>query len=127
MKLSDLKTSGHLPTLVSAFLYFDVSFLAWTLLGPLGAQIGATLHMTPVEKFNMVAVPTLAGAFLRIVLGFAVDRIGAKRTGILAQLVVMAGFVSCLVFRATFLRLYFSARVNSWIRRRQFRGGASPS
>jgi NNP family nitrate/nitrite transporter-like MFS transporter len=73
MKLSDLKTSGHLPTLISAFLYFDVSFMAWTLLGPLAAQIGATLHMTPVEKFNMVAVPTLAGALLRIVLGFTVD------------------------------------------------------
>jgi MFS transporter, NNP family, nitrate/nitrite transporter len=98
MKLSDLKTSGHLPTLISAFLYFDVSFMAWTLLGPLAAQIGATLHMTPVEKFNMVAVPTLAGALLRIVLGFTVDRIGAKKTGILAQLIVIAGLLTAWCF-----------------------------
>ena len=27
--------SGHLPTLVAALLYFDVSFMVWVLLGPL--------------------------------------------------------------------------------------------
>jgi hypothetical protein len=28
--------AGHFPTLVAALLYFDVSFMAWILLGPLG-------------------------------------------------------------------------------------------
>ena len=28
--------SGHLPTLLAAFLYFDLSFMVWVLLGPLG-------------------------------------------------------------------------------------------
>ena len=41
----------------------------------------------------MVAVPILSGAVLRIVLGLAVDRFGAKKTGICAQLVVMAGLL----------------------------------
>ena len=27
--------SGHTPTLVSALLYFDVSFMVWVILGPL--------------------------------------------------------------------------------------------
>ena len=28
--------AGHLPTLFASFLYFDLSFMAWVLLGPLG-------------------------------------------------------------------------------------------
>ena len=39
----------------------------------------------------MVAVPTLAGAVLRIVNGLLVDRIGPKMTGAIGQLIVMAG------------------------------------
>ena len=93
MKWSQLKQAGHWPTLVSAFLYFDFSFMVWTLLGALGAQIAApeSLGLSPQQKGLMVAVPILSGAILRIVLGLLVDRIGAKNTGLGAQLVVMAG------------------------------------
>jgi MFS transporter, NNP family, nitrate/nitrite transporter len=90
MKLSELKKEGHWPTLLSAFLYFDVSFMIWTLLGPLGAQIGESLGLSPQQKGLMVAVPILAGAFLRIVLGLAVDRFGAKKVGVTAQLIVIS-------------------------------------
>ena len=93
LNLADLKKSGHWPTLLTAFLYFDFSFMVWTVLGPLGAQIGEALHLSPEQKGLMVAVPILSGAFLRILLGLLVDRIGAKNTGLLAQLVVMAGLV----------------------------------
>jgi len=91
MSFAQFKKSGHWPTLASAFLYFDVSFMVWTMLGALGVQIGATLGLTPQQKGLMVAVPYLSGAFIRIGLGLLVDRIGAKNTGILAQLVVIAG------------------------------------
>jgi NNP family nitrate/nitrite transporter-like MFS transporter len=91
LKLSDLKSSGHWPTLLTAFLYFDFSFMVWTVLGPLGAQIGESLHLSPEQKGLMVALPILSGAFLRIALGLLVDRIGAKNTGVIAQLVVIAG------------------------------------
>ena len=91
MKLSDLKTSGHWPTLLTAFLYFDFSFMAWTVLGPLGAQIGTALHLDDGQKGLMVAMPILGGAILRIVLGLLVDQIGAKPTGIMAQIIVMLG------------------------------------
>jgi len=91
MKLGDLKSCGHWPTLVTAFLYFDFSFMAWTLLGPLGAQIGENLGLSASQKGLMVAVPILSGAILRIALGLLVDRFGAKRTGMCAQLVVMTG------------------------------------
>jgi len=89
VKLSELKSAGHLPTLLTAFLYFDFAFMVWTVMGPLGAQIGEGLHLNDAEKSMMVAVPILSGAFLRIVLGMLVDRLGAKNTGIAAQLIVM--------------------------------------
>src|ERR1043165_3941330 len=91
LKLTDLKSSGHWPTLLTAFLYFDFSFMVWTVLGPLGAQIGEALHLSPEQKGLMVAVPILSGAFLRILLGLLTDRIGTKNTGIVAQIIVMAG------------------------------------
>lgn len=91
MKLSELRRTGHWPTLLSAFLYFDVSFMVWTMLGALGAQIGHSLHLRPEQKGLMVAIPILGGAILRIVLGLLSDRLGAKTVGILAQIAVMAG------------------------------------
>ena len=36
---------GHTPTLIAAFLYFDLSFMVWVLLGPLGVQIAADLNL----------------------------------------------------------------------------------
>ncbi len=93
MKITELKNSGHWPTLLTAFLYFDFSFMVWTLLGPLGAQIGEALRLSAQQKGLMVAVPILSGAVLRIVLGLAVDHWGAKKTGIASQLIVMAGLL----------------------------------
>jgi NNP family nitrate/nitrite transporter-like MFS transporter len=91
MKLSQLRNSGHWPTLLTSFLYFDVSFMVWTLLGALGALIAPALGLNAQEKFLMVSTPILSGAFLRIALSLLVDRIGTKATGIAAQLVVMLG------------------------------------
>src|SRR5688500_17866161 len=91
LKLSALKQSGHWPTLLTAFLYFDFSFMVWTVLGPLGAQIGEALHLNDQQKGFMVAVPILSGAILRILLGLLVDRIGAKNTGIIGQIIVIIG------------------------------------
>ncbi len=89
MNLTQLRRSGHWPTLVTAFLYFDVSFMVWTILGALGAHLGAALQLSAGAKGLMVAVPYLSGAFARILLGLLVDRIGAKNTGILAQISVI--------------------------------------
>src|SRR5882724_3841129 len=93
---NSLWKNGHWPTLVSAFLYFDYSFMVWTLLGALGAQIAApeSLNLSAQQKGFMVAVPILSGAILRIALGILVDRIGGKRTGILAQCIVIVGLAA---------------------------------
>ncbi|HEX8486703.1 nitrate/nitrite transporter [Sphingomonas sp.] len=86
--------SGHVPTLIAAFLYFDLAFMVWVLLGPLAPEIAKTLALTPAEKGLMVAVPTLAGAILRVVNGLLVDRIGPKRSGAISQMIVIGGLLS---------------------------------
>lgn len=83
--------AGHTPTLIAAFLYFDLAFMVWVLLGPLAPEIAKTLGLTSAEKGLMVATPTLAGALLRVVNGLLVDRIGPKRSGAISQLIVIAG------------------------------------
>ena len=85
--------SGHRPTLIMAFLYFDISFMVWNLLGPLAPIFSKALHFSPAQKGFIVAVPTLAGAFLRLLNGFLADRIGQKITGILSQIIVICGLL----------------------------------
>jgi len=86
--------AGHLPTLFASFLYFDLSFMVWVLLGPLGVAISKALHLDPAHKGLMVATPVLAGAALRVVLGLLVDRYKPRRVGIGAQIVVIAGLLA---------------------------------
>lgn len=73
--------SGHLPTLFSAFLYFDVSFMIWVLLGALGNYVAADLQLNPAQKGLMTAIPLLGGSILRLVFGQLTDRIGPRKTG----------------------------------------------
>ena len=93
MKLAEFKKAGHWPTLLAAFLYFDISFMAWVALGPLIVYIARDMNLAVDEKFTLVAIPVLAGALLRVPMGIFADLIGAKRTGIIAQLVVIAATV----------------------------------
>ncbi|MBB5190181.1 NNP family nitrate/nitrite transporter-like MFS transporter [Silvimonas terrae] len=86
--------SGHTPTLLAAFLYFDLSFMVWYLLGPLQIQIAQTLHLTTQQRGLMVATPILAGAVLRVVMGVLSDRIGAKRAGLLGQFIVIGALLT---------------------------------
>jgi NNP family nitrate/nitrite transporter-like MFS transporter len=87
----DFLKAGHAPTLFAAFLYFDLSFMVWVILGPLGVAIAKDFHLDPAQKGLMVAIPVLAGAVLRLVNGVLVDRIGPKRTGMISQLIVLTG------------------------------------
>lgn len=91
MKTNSFWEAGHRPTLIAAFLYFDLAFMVWVLLGPLAPDIAKELGLGPAEKGLMVAVPTLAGAILRLANGLLVDRIGPKMTGAIGQVIVMLG------------------------------------
>jgi NNP family nitrate/nitrite transporter-like MFS transporter len=87
-------SAGHLPTLFAAFFYFDMSFMVWVLLGPLGVQISQDLVLSPAEKGFMVAVPVLSGALLRIAAGIMVDKMRPKLTGIVLQVIVIASLLA---------------------------------
>ena len=56
--------SGHVPTLFAAFLYFDLSFMVWVLIGVLANSIAPELGLSAAEKGVLVAVPILGGALL---------------------------------------------------------------
>ena len=81
--------AGHTPTLFAAFLYFDLSFMVWVMLGPLAVQIAKDLHLAPVQKGLMVATPVLAGALLRVVMGMLVDHLKPKMAGLIGQVIVI--------------------------------------
>ena len=74
--------SGHLPTLISAFLYFDVSFMVWVLFGPLTPFVAEQMHLSATQKGLLTAIPLLGGSFFRPILGVLADRIGGRRAGL---------------------------------------------
>jgi NNP family nitrate/nitrite transporter-like MFS transporter len=90
--------SGHTPTLFAAFLYFDLSFMVWVMLGPLGVQIAKDLGLNASQKGLMVATPVLAGALLRLAMGVMVDHLKPKRTGAIGQIVVIASLLTAWHF-----------------------------
>ena len=83
MSLHDFRKAGHTPTLAAAFLYFDVSFMVWVILGPLGPFIGESLKLSGTQKGFLTAVPLLGGSFFRPILGWMTERIGGRRTGLI--------------------------------------------
>jgi NNP family nitrate/nitrite transporter-like MFS transporter len=85
--------AGHKPTLFAAFFYFDLSFMVWVMLGPLGVAVATDLHLSPAQKGLMVATPVLAGALLRVVNGMLVDHLKPKLTGLIGQVLVIIGLL----------------------------------
>jgi MFS transporter, NNP family, nitrate/nitrite transporter len=90
MQLRGFLKAGHTPTLACAFLYFDISFMVWVLLGALANSIVPDLGLDDAERGLMVAVPLLGGAILRLVLGVMTDHIGARRTALIGLMLTVA-------------------------------------
>ena len=66
MKIADLKKSGHAPSLFSAFLHFDISFMVWVILGAIAPFIttdalltGQNLRVTPTAQIQKAGQYTL--------------------------------------------------------------------
>ena len=98
-----LKGQGHFPTLFMAFLYFDMSFMVWTMLGPLSTEIAEALAkggfiITAGQKATLLSLPILSGAVLRILLGFGVDKLGPKITALISQAIVIAALTTAYIF-----------------------------
>ena len=95
MNLSEFKRSGHWPTLLCSFLYFDTSFMVWTLMGALGVFIAQAFQLSPAQKGLLVAIPLLGGSVLRIVLGVATDRVGPRRIGLAGLTLTLVPLLWC--------------------------------
>ncbi len=89
MSLREFGRAGHSPTLLSAFLYFDISFMVWVILGPLAPFIGEAYKLTAAQKGLLTAVPLLGGAFFRPLLGSLTERIGGRKTGLIGLAVTL--------------------------------------
>ena len=89
----DFLKSGHSPTLLAAFLYFDFSFAIWVLNGAMGPFISQQFHLSPAQVGFMVSVPTLAGAFMRFPLGVVSQYIGRKNAAILEMSAIVVALM----------------------------------
>jgi NNP family nitrate/nitrite transporter-like MFS transporter len=89
MQLKGFLKAGHTPTLLCAFLYFDISFMVWVILGPLANAIVPSVGLSGTERWWMVALPLLGGSVLRLVLGPLTDHIGPRRTGMLGLVLTL--------------------------------------
>jgi NNP family nitrate/nitrite transporter-like MFS transporter len=77
--------AGHTPTLVAALLYFDVSFMAWVLLGPIAPFLRDSFGLTATQTGLVTAIPLLGGSLFRPVMGLLGDRIGGRRAGLIGM------------------------------------------
>ncbi|BDX17842.1 MAG: nitrate/nitrite transporter [Pseudoalteromonas distincta] len=94
MNTNSFWKAGHTPTLFAAFLYFDLSFMVWYLLGPMAVQIATDLQLTTQQRGFMVATPILAGALLRFFMGMLADQLSPKTAGIFGQVVVIGALLA---------------------------------
>jgi NNP family nitrate/nitrite transporter-like MFS transporter len=98
--------AGHTPTLVAALLYFDVSFMAWVLLGPLAPFLKTELGLTATEQGLVTAIPLLGGSLFRPLLGMLGERFGGKRTGMLGLILTIVTLMAGWQFADTTLHFY---------------------
>lgn len=92
--LKDFLKAGHLPTLLTAFLYFDVCFSVWVVNGAMAPFISQEFNLSPAQKGFMVSVPVISGALMRFPLGILAQYIGRKRAAMLEMSIICA----CLVW-----------------------------
>ena len=106
MKKKTFLASGHLPTPISAFLYFDVSFMVWILFGPMTPFIADQIHLTATEKGLLTAIPLLGGSVFRPILALLADRIGGRRAGLIGMCLTLIPLILGWQFATTLWQFY---------------------
>jgi NNP family nitrate/nitrite transporter-like MFS transporter len=86
---SGFLASGHTPTLIAALLYFDVSFMAWVLLGPIAPFLREDFGLSATQTALITAIPLLGGSLFRPVMGLLGDRIGGRRAGLIGMVLTL--------------------------------------
>ena len=95
-------TSGHWPTLLLAFLYFDFCFAIWVMNGALAPFISEQFGLSAAQKGFMISVPIISGALLRFPLGVLSQYIGRKT----AALIEMGIIIIALAYGYFFVNTY---------------------
>jgi NNP family nitrate/nitrite transporter-like MFS transporter len=85
--------AGHTPTLLAAFLYFDLAFMVWVILGPLGIGIAKDLGLSHAEKGLMVVSPKKAAIIGQIIVIAAVTYAWLFGLHTFAEVLVMGCFL----------------------------------
>ena len=98
--------AGHFPTLLTALLYFDVSFMTWVLLGPLAPFLREDMGLTATQQGLVTAIPLLGGSLFRPLLGILGDRIGGRRTGMIGMTLTLLTLAAGWQFASTPAHLY---------------------
>jgi MFS transporter, NNP family, nitrate/nitrite transporter len=98
--------SGHSPTLIGAFLYFDISFMVWVLFGPMAPFAADQMSLSATQKGLLTAVPLLGGSFFRPLLGLLADRIGGRRAGLAGLCLTLAPLILGWQFAHQLWQLY---------------------
>jgi NNP family nitrate/nitrite transporter-like MFS transporter len=83
--------TGHLGTLFTAFLYFDLCFAVWVLNGAMAPFLSEEFALSPSQVGLLVSVPVFAGALLRLPLGILAEYIGRKSAAQVNMAVVTVG------------------------------------
>jgi NNP family nitrate/nitrite transporter-like MFS transporter len=109
VNLREFRQAGHWPTLLCAFLYFDVSFMVWVLIGALSNAIFIQFPMSPMQKGLLVGLPILGGAVLRLVMGIMTDRFGGRRTGLVGMMLTMGALALGWLWASSFAELLIVA------------------
>ena len=63
--------------------------MVWVLMGPLVVYIAEDLNLSQAQQYRLVTIPLLTGVLFRIPVGILVDHFAPKRTGLIAQLIVI--------------------------------------
>jgi NNP family nitrate/nitrite transporter-like MFS transporter len=118
--LAELKRSGHWPSLLAAFLHFDVSFMVWVIFGALGPYIAADKQIIGIHRAAgqhghgtlsasalglLIAVPLLGAGFFRILLGVLADRFGSKRVGVVSMAATLVPLLAGWLWASSYTAL----------------------
>ena len=96
--------SGHPPTLIASFLYFDFCFAVWVLNGAMAPFLSEAFHLSPSQTGFMISLPILAGALMRFPLGVISRYIGRKNAALIEMSVIMVAMAFGFFFVDTYDR-----------------------
>src|SRR5829696_6301401 len=92
-RVRDFAAAGHLPTLLTSFLYFDFCFAVWVLNGAMAPFISAEFHLSAAQTGLATSVPVLVGAVLRLPIGIIAQRWGRKPAALGSMVLIVAGLL----------------------------------